>query len=245
MKFERRLLAIINFIIASFVVVSQAYAQPPYDAYNVDYGNQDVNTSVGNYLDKDFAQAKFFSGRFLETIDAPVTSNGTTIICSLEKDGGGLLTMFFSTDYFTILDTVPALTVPLTAGTDTVPKQNFIYIPQSTETLTSNITGFPTAEHIKVAVAIVQSAATVQTKGAIVVQFYNNHAMDSNSQGHLDHIETRLRQEHSKWSSGVSPTVTITTNVGTPDNVDFAVTAGKVYQLHLQDIAAFDTATGS
>jgi hypothetical protein len=185
-----------------------------------------------------------WNGTFLETISFTVTSNGTTITGSLEQSGAGDLTMVLS-DGFSILDTTPAVTASLTAGSDTSPQKNYVYVPQSTKTLTVSASNWPAAEHIKIAEVVVQSASKTQTDGgALVNRNWNDHTTGTDSQGHFSHAYERLRWEQSAWRSGAAFTWTITTNAGSADNVDLAVTAGKAYQLHLQDTQAFDTGTG-
>ncbi len=186
----------------------------------------------------------FHNGTFLESFDAVVTSNGTTITMSLEKTGTGDLTMVFS-DGETVFDCTPAATIALTAGSDTAPQENFIYILKSTKALTKSTSAWPATEHIKVGYFLVQSASLVQTDGPLITQNWNDFAAHTTTnEGHLTHIVERLRVQHAIYHSGVAWTVTVTTNVGTPDNVDLALTAGVVYQLHSHATPASDTATG-
>ena len=92
----------------------------------------------------------FWNGIFLETFSFSITSNETTITGSLlPSNGHPDMTMNFS-DGLSVIDTSPAATIVLTAGTDTNPQSNYIYIPKSTKVLTVSTSGFPTEEHIKV-----------------------------------------------------------------------------------------------
>ena len=89
------------------------------------------------------ARLQFFQGTFLESLNALNTATGGVITLSLEKSGGGDLTMVFS-DGHTTLDCTPALTInstgasenDLTEGSDTSPTENYVYIPQATKVLT-------------------------------------------------------------------------------------------------------------
>lgn len=183
----------------------------------------------------------FFFGIFLESIDADVTSNGTTITLSLQKLGGGDLTMVFS-DGQTILDCTPAKTIALTAG-GAEPGKSFVYVPRATKALTESTTGWPTAEHIKIGYYLLKDAAYVQTHGPLSQQQIQDHVSDTvTGLGHLSHIAERLRASHALYHSGLDATITITP--GTPDVVDLALSAGSAYQLHKQALAAFDTDTG-
>lgn len=187
-----------------------------------------------------------FNGTFLETITTAVSSNGTTITFTVEKSGTGDLTMVFS-DGFSTLDCTPAASITLTAGSATSPQENYIYVLQSTKALTVSTSDWPSTEHIKVAFVVVQDAVTTQTDGeALCHQPWNDHATGTNGQGHLPHIYEliRLSQDGGHWHSGIAPTVTITTNVGTPDNVDISTTAGVTFQAHRHTVNAFDSQAG-
>ena len=181
----------------------------------------------------------FFHGIFLETFDAVATSDGATVTMSLEKSGGGDLTMVFS-DGHTVLDTTPAATIALTAGSDASPTENFIYILQSTKVLAKSTSAWPTAEHIKVGYFLVPSAGFVQADGCYVNQNWNDHVQDSGGLGHLNHLVEAIRARSAIYKSGVVLTMTI----GGGATVDVAVTAGVVYQMHRHATSATDTATG-
>lgn len=74
---------------------------------------------------------------YLDSPSITVTSDGATITLSLEKNGGGDLRIYFSDGVYT-LDCTPADTVTLTAGSDVSPQINYIYVLQSTKTLTAS-----------------------------------------------------------------------------------------------------------
>jgi hypothetical protein len=188
-----------------------------------------------------------FNGTFLETIDFTITESGGTVTGSLEKDSTGDLTQAFS-DGFTTLDCTPAATIDLTAyvGTDAIPKEVFVYILQSAKTtIAASNTDWPDTEHIKIANLVLRSAATTGTDGALVNRNWNDHAMGTNSQGHITHIEERLRQEHSQWTSGVSLTLKDSTGaaMSTTDSstaIELVTSEGAIYQLHKQTFPATD-----
>lgn len=198
----------------------------------------------------DIAQAgsllAFFQGIFLESFDALVTSAAGTITLSLEQAGGGDLTMVFS-DGHTTFDCTPAATIVLTAGTDTIPQSNFIYIPQSTKVLTQSPTGFPAAECIKVGYFAVQTATTVATTGALGSQNWNDHAWETAGagigQGHLTHITEHMRRTDTVYASGIDLGVDIV-GASTPDDVFLTTTAGVVWQMHSQVYPAHDSDPG-
>lgn len=180
------------------------------------------------------------NGAVYESIDVTVTSNGTTITLNLQKTGGGDLTVQLSE----ALLTYTAGSISLTAGTDTAPVLNYVWIADvaSTATLQTSTAGFPATEHAPIATVLCQSAASLQTDGAYKVHAWTDHLEDVNNQGHLSHINARLRAIHAAWISGVAPTLTIDSGP-TPDAVDFACTVGSVYQLHPHTFPARDTAS--
>lgn len=189
-------------------------------------------------------QLNFFNGTFLESFDALVTSDGATITMSLELTGGGDLTMVFS-DGHTTLDTTPAATIALTAGTDTIPQTNYIYIPQATKVLTKSTTGFPSAEHIKVGYFNVQSASLVNTGASgnnwvLANQNWNDHVQDPTGQGHMSDLSARARREGAQWFSGCAGTASQDGN-----DLWVSIAAGVVYQIHPQTFAALDSDTAA
>ena len=187
------------------------------------------------------------NGTFLESIDFLVTENAGTVTGSLEQTGGGELTQRFS-DGYSNLDTDPALTVDLTAyvGTDAVPKVVYTYILQSDKgTIVANNTGWPATEHIKIADLILQSAVTTGAEGALVNRNWNDHTQGTNSQGHLTHIEERLRKEACHWESGVAMSIkdaagSALTTGNSSTAIELVTSLGSVYQLHKQTFDATD-----
>lgn len=203
-----------------------------------------INTPITKLLDA-------FNGTFLETIDFTVAEAAGTVTGSLEQSGTGDLTQVFS-DGFTILDTTPALTIDLTAyvGTNAVPKEVFVYVLQSAKTvMAASNSDWPATEHIKIANLLLKSAVTTGTDGgALVNRNWNDHAKSADGQGHLTHIEERLRQEPTQWDSGVALTLKNSAGgvMNTTDSstaVELVTTIGTAYQLHKQTFPAFDMYT--
>ncbi len=197
---------------------------------------QPTNLNVSRLLD-------FFNGTFIETFDALVTSDGATITMSLEKSGGGDLTMVFSNGQ-SAFDCTPAATISLTAGIDTFPQMNWIYILRSTKLLTKSTSGWPSdVEHIKVGVFYVQSASLVQSGAAganwaIINQNWNDHAADDSGQGHETDITELLRHGGPGWRSGCE-------GVATQDGNDLwvSIATGVISQMHEHVFDALDSDT--
>ena len=205
--------------------------------------------SIAAFGNNTFALREIYNGTFKETFDAVVTSNGTIITMSLEQQGTGDLTMQFS-DNDTTLDCTPAATIALTAGSDTSPQGNWIYILQSTKALTKSTSSWPTPEHIKVAYFLVQSAASVQTvSGVYVNQNWNDHVKNGNDRGHLTHLAERMRHNGTVYFSGLDPNgtdqaaATSYFDDAAGSAAFFKSTAGMVYQLHSHTMPAIDTSS--
>ncbi len=186
-----------------------------------------------------------FNGAILESHVIDVTSNGTVVTLSIERSGGGDLSLFFDGG-FSIFDTSPAATVTLTAGSDVSPTLNYIYIPKSTKVLTVSTVGFTTTEQfVPVATVMVQSAASAQTYGLYKVHAWTDHLANSVDQGHLSHLNKWIRYQHATWLSGIVNTLTPTIGGGTATTVHVALTSGVAMQLHTHAFPAFNTSTGS
>lgn len=179
-----------------------------------------------------------WNGSLLETASVVVTSDGATITLSVQLNGGGDLTAVFSDGYYD-WDTTPAATVTLTAGTDTSPQINYIYFLQSTKTLTSNTSDFPTVEHAPIATVICQSAASLQGDGAYKVHVWTDELIDPTSQGHVHDLNSWIRNQNATWIDGVAQTFTITTNGGAADNVILTTASGNILQLHSHAFPVF------
>lgn len=184
----------------------------------------------------------FFNGTIIETFDATVASDGAVITLSLEKTGGGDLTLNFS-DGQTTFDCTPAATLTITPGADTTPVARYIYILQSTNALTEG-TSWPAAEHAKIAYLLVPSATRVNTLGGTYVnQNWNDHAQGSvSNQGHLTDLATRHRRSGAIWVSGALGTATVDV-AETPDAIWVSMAAGVISQMHDHIFAALDSDT--
>lgn len=183
---------------------------------------------------------------FLEQIDFTISATGgpptTTVTGSLEKEGGGDLTQFWSDD-FDVLGCTPAKTVDLTGsvGTDTSPAAAFVYILFTDKTTLVVNTSWPadSVEHIRIASIVLQSAATTGTDGALMNRNWNDMAFGiTNPKGGNIISNERVRKNHAQWDSGVVLTVT-GSGTGT---ITLDTTAGFVYQLNRQSFPAIDMA---
>lgn len=177
-------------------------------------------------------------GAALDSPAITVASNGTVITLSMEKSGTGDVRVFFTSGVVTV-DCTPAATQALTAGTDTSPQINFVYVLESTGLLAASTSSWPSAEHAPVATVLCQSAASAQTDGLYKVHAWTDHAHNDET-GHLAHLNFWIRSRPAGWVSGALATAT-----AGAAQFDVAVSSGTVLQLHEHAWPSFDTATGS
>ena len=200
-------------------------------AYLLTAGFADLDTDLGDFTGIGIGYA-------LDNPKITVSSNGTTITLSLQDNPTGDIRFLFTDGVYTH-DCTPADTVALTAGTDISPILNYVYILQSTKTLTASTSGWPGTEHAKLGTVLCQSAASLQTDGAYKVHAWTNHTTND-IDGELAHFSTWIRNQNATWTSGalVTPTVGVAT-------FDLAVSAGSILQLHPHASPSFDTSLGS
>jgi len=204
-----------------------------------------VSSATVGVLDVDVKNGRgedlgnFFAGTFREGFNALVTSTGGVITLSLQSDAASDLTMQFSTGEVA-LDCTPAKTIILTAGTISVPQENYVYIPIATKILTLHPTQWPSTEHIKVAYIYAQTAAYVEDDGALINQNWNDPLYHA-SGGHLPHITERIRADGATWYSGLDGEGADDYTTSAAGVVTAQVGAGVLWQMHKQTIAAKDT----
>ena len=177
------------------------------------------------------------NGAVLETIAITVINDGGTAKLQLEQSGGGELTFFFGNEKY-ILPTVPATEVSLSAGTDVSPNENFVYVTESSRVLTlaANTTGWPSTPHAPIATVLVPTAATLGTYGAYKVHAWTDHLFKATENGHLQHINRKLRALAATWISGCAAGDMTTSN---PDAY-LSLASGTVFQLHPHTMPAID-----
>lgn len=185
-----------------------------------------------------FDYLEYFNGTIIETVNVDITEAGGTVSLELQAEPTGDLTLNFSDGHHAFDATGPVASVALTNGTDTVPVKNWVYIPQSSDTLTASTVGWPDAEHAPIATVVVQSAATAGSVGPHSVHVWTDHIKDSNDQGHQTDFAGWARDRHAAWKEGVTPTLTFDTGPE-PDTAKITTTSGKVRQLHGHNFPAF------
>lgn len=186
--------------------------------------------------------AKLAVGVIYDDYNIAVSSNGTTVTFSLSSVISGTDLQIGASNGAYTFDVTPAATVALTAGTNTSPTLNYVYIPLSTKTLTKSTTGWPSEEHAPVATVLVPSAALTQTDGApYAMTKWDMFFLGTDLNSPLDDISKWIHCQPAQWLSGVVMTQTVTTNGGAEDNIDIAVTSGEVLKFKKKTFPARDT----
>ncbi len=136
-------------------------------------------------------------------------------------------------------------TIDLTVGTDTLPTLHFIWIALSVgvPTMMSSTVGFPTSgDFAVIGRVLLQSQASVLADGPFADLFPDYEVVDDDMRGHLSHINDRLSELDAAYLSGIDITVVPTVGGGTAADVTFSSTVGRAFELHQEQIEAYDIA---
>jgi len=217
----------------------------------------EYDDTTSKYVNRMPWSKQFYNGAVKSSFDVTIASTAEAggdctaagegdpcLKLTLEKSGGGDLE-YIMNGIENTYDTTPAVSYVLTAGTDTVPVTNFVWVEWTGAAfqIDSSTSDFPSGQwYSPVGVYVLRSVATTDTTGVFSWQNYTDHI--SNSVGHLTDINDKIRQGYPQYFSGSALTPNITINGGAADNVDVSIAAGVVYQLHQQTTAALDSSTG-
>jgi hypothetical protein len=173
---------------------------------------------------------EYFIGTIVETFDFTVSStDGINVVGLLANRDEPTRDLTMILPRLKTLDTTTTpLTIPLSAGTDDNEQKNYIYIPESTLTLTVSTVGWPAENHCRIAECDIQSAANVQAVGgARGNQNWNDHLKKKNGNGHGLHYGNWIRHQPATHISG-----TVGTFDATGGNGYISITSGVVLQGH-------------
>lgn len=220
-------------------------ADPPADKEFLTY-QLSANNWINRTQHEAIPETRYFIGSFVEKFHARGTSAGGVITLTLtEVNGANDLTMIFSDGYTALDVSGGGATIVLEAGTDQIPKTNYVYILQSGKILAKSTSAWPSdeTEHIKIGQFGVPSAAFVQNNNFYLNQNWNE---GTNVQGHGTHEAQRLRQFGARYFSGIDAVVANNSDYLdiAAGNVEFKSQAGVVWQIHAHTFGAFDTSGG-
>ena len=187
-----------------------------------------------------------FDGCAIERQDTYVVVDGGNVYAETELNGGGDLPVQLEGDVHLLDCTTGTGTggrarALLTPGTDTSPQINFVYVElvAGVPTLKTSVTA-PTGAFAFISFVSIWSVAKTSTDGPALHQ-RNTDAIEHDGRGRIAHICAKIRQLGATWSTGVTPTATITTQGATVDDLKIEVTSGLVWQLHPQSFPALDS----
>jgi len=185
----------------------------------------------------------FYTGTTQYSVALDVTSDGSIVTLGVDNSASGAIVCYFK-------NAVKEFSVPtsiiLTAGTDTVPVKNVIWIDENLviQKATGVTADFPSlTQYIPLFSATVPSALRVQNYGLYRGHAWSDHIEKALDNGHLSHLNYWVRQQQSTYKSGVAYTFTRVT--GSPDSIYISTTAGNVLQLHPHSFPIFNSQTGS
>ena len=188
-----------------------------------------------------------FDGCIVEKQDTEVRVEADNkVYMYVEKLGGGDLPVQLESavhllDCTTVkgyagLPTETRARVELVQGTATVPQYNNIHIELVGGVAElHNTTSYPTVPFAPISQTTIRDYATVTTEGPDANRRVTS-SINHDGRGRISYLIERWQQESPKWSSGVTPTATIT-DLAT-DIMDFSSLAGVVYQTHRQTMPA-------
>jgi hypothetical protein len=133
----------------------------------------------------------------------------------------------------------------LTVGTDITAQRHkvWIQITGGVPTMTSSTLNFPSGiDFAVVGDFLLQSQASVLADGPFADLFPDYEIFDDDLRGHLSHIDDRLSELDSAYISGLDLTTVPVVGGGTAAESTFSSTAGRSFELHQEDIEAYDIA---
>ena len=192
-----------------------------------------------------------------EAIGMTVASDGATITLTITNTAPGKaatdpLEVQFEGQNYTYTPSGGAETLTLTAGTATVPVENFVVFELigGVISLVKSTTDWPSdtpgEHHARVCTVVVQDATSVQTHGILKMHAWTDHieevhgagSGERGERGHIHSIAERLRNEPAVWRSGSAITID---NSGSTNPLYVHVGTGTGYQMHRHSSPALDT----
>ena len=248
--------AVDNYDRENFEKVPELMEVPVSCALVVKSGVTDLSSSTsakfinyGALGDADYAHIPN-SARFVEAVEltdglsyqrqeiALVLDTGV-VYADIQAVGGGDLTYAFEQREYTLDCTTGAgvggtARVALTAGSATNPQENWVYATRSGDiAVLTAATSRPSGEFAYIGRYLIPDTTTFSTDGPYLDQRYTD-AKSFGGRGSVERTNEWIRTQDATYEEGMAQTVTITANVGVPDDVDYSVASGDAWQKHLQ-----------
>ncbi len=192
----------------------------------------------------------YLDGMSEQRQDLTVVVSGTSVYMDVEAIGGGNIEYWINGSKYTLDCTTGdgvggKARTELTQGTAISPVLNYISVVYDTQTSTLTLQDTiapPTGDFAIVAVVSIQDYSSVSTNGPMAYQ-RTTEVVSHNGKGAISWMREKLRAIGATYWSGVDQDLTITTNAGAEDDIDFTTTNGIVFQLHRQTWPDMDIST--
>lgn len=186
------------------------------------------------HSEKDDILFNYFVGTPIYEIDVQIVVIDGKVYAIVQRAGGGDIVYKSSTGYNTF-DCTPPQSIELTAGTDSIPIQNWVYILATTNTLAVSTTGFPSAGHCPILDRGIPSPAFVISDGTFPGHNWTDHTWEPGKNGHNTHVGINFRLREPDYEGGMAFAYT-----GNDTNVvNISVTSGKLLINHIETTPAF------
>jgi hypothetical protein len=179
-----------------------------------------------------------WNGMTVQDVSQTISETGGTVYLNLDANPTGNITYMFGGNEVVLSAPV---SIALTAGTDTSPTMNYVYITETggVSTLAAGASWPAVEDYAPVGTVLVQSAASVALYGVMKHHAWTDHVQDSRGIGHIGHINAKLRGESATWISGAAGSPLV---ISSPDAY-MTTSTGVVYQLHPHTMPALDMST--
>jgi len=186
---------------------------------------------------------KLTDGMAIERQSLVITNDGSSKLYAEIDDtsSGGDMYFTFNAQTYTLDCTTGAgaggnaQSFELTAGTDTSPTANYLFVVPGTfpAAVLTNSTTYPSGQFAWIGKVVLQSYATTTNAGPLMLQRTSDN-LAHDGRGALSYDRERIRQLPAHYDSGCAVTVTD----DAAGNVTLSVASGVVYQMHRQTFSA-------
>ena len=192
----------------------------------------------------------YLDGMSIERQELKIEVEGTKVFLDIQAIGGGNVTYYIDGSQRVLNCTTGSgvngkARVELTQGTVDQDVRNIVYVAYSEQegklSLVVSSYGYPKKDYALVAIVVIQDYTSVNANGALGYQ-RATEAITHNGRGAIAWGREKLRLK-AEYYSGIDQSLILTSNSGEEDNINFAVTSGKIFQLHRQDFPNYDVSS--
>jgi len=193
------------------------------------------------------SNSKLLAGVTYNRPEIILVEDAGVIYADVERLGGGNLIFIFEEREY-LLDCLTGsgvdgkARIPLVSGSAIAPQKNWVYAtktPGNGHVILNSSISRPTGEFAYIGDCFIQDSVSFLTNKALQIRRWTD-AKEFDGRSSIARTNERLRVLPAEWEPpGILQTVTID-ETPNPDTVNFAVTAGEVWQKHLQSFPAMD-----